>query len=56
MVVNGMLTRGPINGRHVSPWRWFKIYVVGRIRPRDLRAGEKLWEGPPNRRATIWFL
>jgi hypothetical protein len=53
---NGMVTRGPINGRHVSPGQWFKIYVVGRIRPRDLRAGVKLWEGPPNQRATHMVL
>jgi hypothetical protein len=48
MVENGILSRGLINGRHVSPWHWFKIYVVGQIRPHDLQAGEKLWEGPPN--------
>jgi hypothetical protein len=35
---------------------WFKIYVVGWIRPRDLRAGVKLWEGPPNQRATHMVL
>jgi hypothetical protein len=37
-VVNGMVTRGPINGRHVSPGKWFKTYVVGRTQPHDLRA------------------
>jgi hypothetical protein len=55
-VVNGMSTRGPINGCHVSPGQWFKIYVVGRIRPRDLWEGVKLWEGPPNQQPPIWFL
>jgi hypothetical protein len=55
-VANGMATRGPINGRHVSPKNWFKIYVVGRIRPRDLREGVNPWEGPPNWRATHMVL
>ena len=55
-VANEMATRGPINGHHVSPGQWFKIYVVGRIRPRDLRVGVKLWEGPPNWRATHMVL
>ena len=26
-VANGMATHGPINGRHVSPIYWFKIYL-----------------------------
>jgi hypothetical protein len=55
-VANGMATRGPINGRHVSPKHWFKIYVVGRIQPRDLWAGVKPWEGSPNQRATHMVL
>jgi hypothetical protein len=52
-VANGMVTRGPINGHHVSPKQWFKTLVVGRTRPRDLRVGEEPWEGLPNRRAHI---
>jgi hypothetical protein len=55
-VANGMATCGPINGRHMSPWLWFKIYVVSRTQPHDLRVGEEPWEGPPNRCAHIWFL
>jgi hypothetical protein len=47
LVANSMVTRGPINGRHVSPGRWFKIFAIGRTRPRDLQAGEETWEGPP---------
>jgi hypothetical protein len=40
-VANGMVTRGPINGHHVSPGQWFKTYVVGRTQPRDLRGKGK---------------
>jgi hypothetical protein len=43
--MNGMVTRGPINGRHVSHTCWFKIYAFSRTRPRDLQAGEEPWEG-----------
>jgi hypothetical protein len=49
---NGMTTRGPVNGRHVSYIYWFKIYVVGRSRPRDLRAGGKDLARATNWRAT----
>jgi hypothetical protein len=51
-----MLTRGPLSGRHMSPWHWFKIYVVGRIQPRDLQERVILWEGSPNRCAHKCFL
>jgi hypothetical protein len=37
-VTNGMVTHGPINGRHVSPGQWFKTYVVNRTQPRNLWA------------------
>jgi len=46
----------PNNGRHASPGQWFKIYVVGRIRPHDLCEGVKIWEGPPNQQATHMVL
>ena len=29
LVANGMLTRGPIRGRHVSLVVWFKSFVIG---------------------------
>jgi hypothetical protein len=50
---NGMVTCGPINGRHVSPGQWSKILIVNRTRPRDLQVGEEPWEGPPNRHAHM---
>jgi hypothetical protein len=56
LMVNEMLTRGPLSGCHVSPWRWLKTYAVGYIRPRDLWAGVKTWEGQPNQCTTICFL
>jgi hypothetical protein len=37
-VANGMVTRGPINDRHVSPGQWFKTYVVDGTQPRNLWA------------------
>jgi hypothetical protein len=48
LAVNGMTTRGPVNGHHVSSIYWFKTYVVGRSRPRDLRAGAKTWQRAAN--------
>ena len=47
LVANSMVTRGPINGYHVSPEQWFKIFAIDRTQPRDLWAGEETWEGPP---------
>jgi hypothetical protein len=38
---NGMVTRGPINGRHVSPGQWYTTLVVDRDRPHDLRGKGK---------------
>jgi hypothetical protein len=52
LAANGVTTRGPINGRHVSSIYWFKTYVVGRSRPRDLRAGAKTWKRAANWCAT----
>jgi hypothetical protein len=52
LAANGMTTCGPVNGRHMSSIYWFKTYVVGRIRPRDLRAGAKTWQRAVNRHAT----
>jgi hypothetical protein len=56
LAANGMTTRGPINGRHVSSIIWFKTYVVGRSRPRDLRAKAKTWQRAANRCTTICYL
>jgi hypothetical protein len=39
----------PKQGLPRVTWALDKICVVDRTRPRDLRAGEELWEGPPNR-------
>jgi hypothetical protein len=38
LMENGLVTRGPSKGRHVSPGQWSKNFVVSRTRPRDLRA------------------
>jgi hypothetical protein len=46
----------PKQGPPRVTWVLDKICVVGRTRPRDLRVGEELWEGPPNRRAHHQFL
>jgi hypothetical protein len=56
LVVNRTMTHGSVNGRHVSSIIWFKTYVVGRSRPRDLRAGAKTWQRAANRHATICYL
>jgi hypothetical protein len=61
LAANGMRTCGPVNGCHMSSIYWFKTYVVGQSRPRDLRAGAKTWQRAANQHDTncsllyIWF-
>jgi hypothetical protein len=43
LVANGLVTRGPRKGHHVSPGQWFKTCVVGRTRPRDLWTRGRAW-------------
>jgi hypothetical protein len=48
LVANGMLTRGPIRGRHVSLVVWFKSFATGRSQPHDLRVGATTWQRAAN--------
>jgi hypothetical protein len=45
--VNGMATRGPVNGHHVSYIHWFKTMLLARVDPATFGQGDETWEGPP---------
>ena len=42
LVANGMLTRGPICGRHVSLVVWFKSLSLAGVDPATSRQGKRL--------------
>jgi hypothetical protein len=44
---NGMTTRGPVNGRHVSYIHWFKIMSLAGVDPVTSGQGGETWEEPP---------
>jgi hypothetical protein len=46
-VVNGMMTHGPVNGRHVSYIYWFKIMLLVGVGPATSEQGGKTWQEPP---------
>jgi hypothetical protein len=45
--VNGMTTRGLVNGHHVSYIHWFKIMSLARVDPVTSGQGGETWEEPP---------
>jgi hypothetical protein len=44
---NGMMTRGPVNGHHVSYIYWFKIMSLAEVDPATSGQGGKTWQEPP---------
>jgi hypothetical protein len=56
LAANGATTRGPVDGRHVSSFYLVKTCVIGRSRPRDLRAGATTWQRATNQRTTVCCL
>jgi hypothetical protein len=63
LVANGMRTRGPIRGRHVSLVVWVvviivvcKMYGVRGVRPPDLPTAQTLIQTPITNRATAHTL
>jgi hypothetical protein len=45
--VNGMTTRGPVNGRHMSYIHWFKIMSFVGVDPTTSGQGGETWEELP---------